>query len=173
MKKNLMSVLILALVLANLILTVILMISVVPQSKKANELITKVCNAIDLQLDSGKEDGSVNVPMDQLEEVKIADGETMTINLKKGEDGKDHWAVISFALAVDTKHKDYKKYGIEAITEKQGLIKDEMNKIVANHTMEELRDNAAGVQGEILKKLQKMFDSDYIVSVAFDTINYQ
>lgn len=34
MKKNLMSVLILALVVANLILTAILMISVVPQTKK-------------------------------------------------------------------------------------------------------------------------------------------
>lgn len=44
MKKNLMSVLILALVVANLILTAILMISVVPQTKKANELINKVCS---------------------------------------------------------------------------------------------------------------------------------
>ena len=88
MKKNLMSVLILALVLANLILTAILMISVVPQSKKANELITKVCSAIDLELESGKEEGAIDVPMSQIEEVKLSDGEKMTINLKN-TDGKD------------------------------------------------------------------------------------
>ena len=64
MKKNLMSVLILALVVANLILTAILMISVVPQTKKANELVTKVCSAIDLELEGGKEKSAIDIPMD-------------------------------------------------------------------------------------------------------------
>ena len=82
MKKNLMSVLILALVVANLILTAILMISVVPQTKKANELINKVCSAIDLELEGGKENSSIDIPMEQVETVQIAGGETMTINLK-------------------------------------------------------------------------------------------
>ena len=63
MKKNLMSVLILVLVLANLVLTAILMISVVTQSQKANELITKVCSAIDLELEGGKDNATINVPM--------------------------------------------------------------------------------------------------------------
>ena len=48
MKKNLMSVLILALVLVNLILTGILTITILPQTKKSNELVNKVCSAIDL-----------------------------------------------------------------------------------------------------------------------------
>mgnify|MGYP001100608253 CR=1 FL=1 len=39
MKKNLMSVLILALVLVNLILTGILTITILPQTKKSNELV--------------------------------------------------------------------------------------------------------------------------------------
>ena len=67
MKKNLMSVLILALVVANLVLTAILMISVVPQTKKANQLITKVCSAIDLELEGGKDNSSINIPMERLE----------------------------------------------------------------------------------------------------------
>ena len=50
MKKNLMTVLVLALVLVNLVLTAILTISILPETKKANELITQVCNAIDLEL---------------------------------------------------------------------------------------------------------------------------
>ena len=70
MKKNLMSVLILALVVANLILTAILMISVVPQTKKANELINKVCSAIDLELEGGKENSSIDIPMEQVETVQ-------------------------------------------------------------------------------------------------------
>lgn len=47
MKKNLISVVILALVFANFVLTALLMFSVLPETKKANTLIEKVCSAID------------------------------------------------------------------------------------------------------------------------------
>ncbi|NLK78363.1 MAG: flagellar basal body-associated FliL family protein [Clostridiales bacterium] len=170
MKKNLMSVLILALVLANLILTAILMISVVPQSKKANELITKVCSAIDLELESGKEEGAIDVPMSQIEEVKLSDGEKMTINLKN-TDGKDHYVMMSVSLALDTKNKDYTDATV--ISDKEGIIKDEINKIVSSHTIDDMRNDTKGIQNEILKSLRKMYDSDFIVSVVFSDINYQ
>lgn len=170
MKKNLMSVLIMALVLANLILTVILMISVVPQSKKANELITKVCSAIDLELESSKEEGDINVPMDQIEEVQISEGEKMTINLKN-TDGKDHFVMMSVSVVLDTKHEDYTD--ATAITNKEGIIKDEINKIVSSHSIEDMREDTVGVQNEILKKLKDMYDSDFIISVAFSDIQYQ
>ena len=68
MKKNLLSVLILALVLANLILSAILAFSIIPQTKKANELINKVCNAIDLELESGK---NIQVPVENIKEYNI------------------------------------------------------------------------------------------------------
>ena len=95
MKKNLMSVLILVLVLANLVLTAILMISVVPQSQKANELITKVCSAIDLELEGGKDNATINVPMEQLEMLDLAEGQSLTINLQETSDGRKGFAVIS------------------------------------------------------------------------------
>ena len=170
MKKNLMSVLILALVLANLILTAILMISVVPQSKKANELITKVCSAIDLELESGKEEGAIDVPMDQIEEVKISDGEKMTINLKSTDD-KEHYVMMSVSVVLDTKNDDYTD--ATAISNKEGIIKDEINKIVSSHTIEDMRTDTKGIQNEILKSLRKMYDSDFIVSVVFSDINFQ
>lgn len=165
-----MSVLILALVLANLILTAILMISVVPQSKKANELITKVCSAIDLELESGKEEGAIDVPMSQIEEVKLSEGEKMTINLKN-TDGKDHYVMMSVSLALDTKNEDYTDATV--ISDKEGIIKDEINKIVSSHTIDDMRSDTKGIQNEILKSLRKMYDSDFIVSVVFSDINYQ
>lgn len=173
MKKNLMSVLILALVVANLILTAILMISIVPQTKKANELITKVCSAIDLELEGGKESASINIPMDQVEQVKIAEGESLTINLKDNGDGENHYAVISVALALDTKNDGYKKHGTEAISKNEDIIKDEIIKIISGHTIDDMREDQAGVQDEILGRLRKLFESDYIVSVAFPTYNYE
>ena len=50
MKKNLITVIILALVLANLILTAILVFTIIPQTKKSNQLIDQVCSAINLEL---------------------------------------------------------------------------------------------------------------------------
>ena len=172
MKKNLMSVLILALVLANLILTAILMISVVPQTKKANELITKVCSAIDLEIQSGTS-GNLKVPVEQVETVQIVTSDTpMTVNLKDSADGTTgHFAVISVSLALDTKHDDYKDAA--TVTAKADLIKDEIRRVVSSHTLEDMKSDTQGVKEEILKSLQKMFGSDYIVSIAFPTYNYQ
>lgn len=177
MKKNLMSVLILALVVANLILTAILMISIVPQTKKANELITKVCSAIDLELEGGRESAAIDIPMDQVETVSIAEGESLTVNLKDNGSGKKSYAIVSVALSLDTKNKGYKK-GTEAITANQLLIKNEIIKVVANHTIDEMRTGQRELQDELLGSLRKLFnsesiDSDFIVSVAFPTYTYE
>ena len=76
MKKNLISVLILALVLANLILTAILTFTIVPQTKKSNELINQVCSAIDLELESGS---NITVPIENIEVYNIVDQFTLQI----------------------------------------------------------------------------------------------
>lgn len=55
MKKNLLTVIILALVLVNLILTAVLAFSVIPQTKKSNELIDQVCAAINIELEGRTE----------------------------------------------------------------------------------------------------------------------
>ena len=173
MKKNLRSVLILVLVLANLVLTAILMISVVPQSQKANELITKVCSAIDLELEGGKDNATINVPMEQLEMLDLAEGQSLTINLQETSDGRKGFAVISLSLALDTKNEGYETYGPAGITAKQSLIKDEINRIVSKHNIDDLRDSKEELKDEILKSLRKMFDSDFIVSVTFPIYNYE
>ena len=80
MKKNLITVIVLALVLVNLVLTAILTITILPETKKANELITQVCSAINLELNSGSvKSDATSVPIDQLAAFDI---EEMTINLK-------------------------------------------------------------------------------------------
>ena len=47
-----MSVIILALVFANFVLTAILMFTVIPQTKKANNLIDQICEAVSLDLNN-------------------------------------------------------------------------------------------------------------------------
>lgn len=173
MKKNLMSVVILALVLANLILTAVLTISVLPQTRKANELIAKVCAAIDLDLEGGGSEATVNVPLEQVETYSLNNGENMTINLKPAEDGVEHFVLMQVTLGINKKDKDYKKYGAsEKLADKEGMMRDQIYSVVGKHTVDEMRDDRAAIQGELLSALQGMFDSEFIVSVSY-TATYQ
>ena len=170
MKKNLITVITLALVVVNLVLTVILTITILPETQKANELITKVCSAIDLDLESGSAISNANIPIDQIEVYNIDDEQT--INLKQDGDGKDHFAMITVSISMDTKNSDYKELKPQ-VEEKVNLIKGDINNIVSQYTIDEIKNNQSAVQDEILKDLQKMFGSDFIVAVGFPTAQYQ
>lgn len=170
MKKNLITVITLALVVVNLVLTVILTITILPETQKANELITKVCSAIDLDLESGSATSNANIPIDQIEVYNIDDEQT--INLKQDGDGKDHFAMITVSISMDTKNSDYKELKPQ-VEEKVNLIKGDINNIVSQYTIDEIKNNQSAVQDEILKDLQKMFGADFIVAVGFPTAQYQ
>lgn len=171
MKKNLMSVVILALVLVNLILTAILTITVLPETKKANELITQVCSAINLELESGSVTSDASsVPIDKLATYDISD--SMTINLKDSGDGKDHYAVITVSLFMNKDSKGYKSFG-ESMEEKKNLVMSEITSVVSGFTYDEFKSDQQGVQDAIVADLQKLFDSDFIVSVGFPTVTCQ
>lgn len=172
MKKNLMSVLILALVLVNLILTAILTISILPQTKKANELITTVCNAINLELASGDgAAGTVSVPMSQSATYAIEN--TMTISLKKGDDGKQHYVVLGISVSMDKENSGYKDYGsaVEA-GEYDSIICDTVDSVVSGYTLEEFEDRDA-VKQDILTQIQKRFGSDFIYQINFSSVTPQ
>ncbi len=170
MKKNLMSVLILALLIVNLVLTSILTITILPQTKKSNELISQVCSAINLELQSGEVTDASTIPMDQIEVYNLTD--SLTISLKDSKDGSEHYAVISASISMNKKSDDYDTYG-KTISEKESLIANEINNIVSKYTIEEMKEDQQSVQNEILADLQKMFDSDFIVGVAFKNVTYQ
>lgn len=164
MKKNILSIVILALVIVNLVLTGIMMFSIVPASKKTNALVTQICSVLDLELEANAaETGESTVPIDQIETYDIPD--QMTVNLKKSEDGEAHVAVFSVTISMDKKNKDFEKYG--DLSTKVSLIKGEIINLVSAHTLDEVQSEREALQQEILASLQKMYDSDFIISVTF------
>ncbi|MBR5650481.1 flagellar basal body-associated FliL family protein [Pseudobutyrivibrio sp.] len=172
MKKNLITVVILALVVVNLVLTAVLTISIVPETKKANELITKVCSAIDLDLQAGDTAGSLAVNVEDLFDYAVNSGETMTINLKNSGDGKDHYGILGISLSLDTTNEDYAKFGSGDLTQYDNVISDTIKSVVAGHTVDEMRNNEEGVKEEILEALQTLFKSSVIVRVNFSSATY-
>lgn len=161
MKKNLLSILILAFTIVNLVLNVVLIFSVMPASQKTNKMITQICSILDIELEAG-EDGN-EVPLENVETYSFEDD--MTINLKTGADGKEHIAKIKVTISMDSKHADYKKFG--DLSTKEQLIKREINEAVSSFTYEEALQDMSAVENEALERVQALYDSDFIIGVSF------
>lgn len=174
MKKNLISILILALLVVNVVLTAITMFSVTSTNKKTATLVNDIASVLSLELSSAQgaegENTAVEVSMEDTVPYPIED--EMTIMLKKGEDGKDHYAVVSVSLSMNAKDKGYKTYG-EKMGDNVSLIKGEINDVFASYTLEEARGNEEQIRSEILTRIQDMFDSQFVYKVTFSSIVYQ
>jgi flagellar FliL protein len=175
MKKNLITVIILALVVVNLVLTAVLTISIVPETKKANELITKVCSAIDLDLQAGDTAGSLAINVSDMVDYAVNGGATMTINLADSGDGNMHYAVLGISLSLDSTNEDYTTFGDGAgnLAQQDNIISDTIKTVIASHTIDDMRNNEEGVKEEILEALQTLFKSSFIVRVNFSSATYQ
>ncbi|MCM1038137.1 MAG: flagellar basal body-associated FliL family protein [Roseburia sp.] len=173
MKKNLISIIILALLVVNVVLTAVMMFSVTSASKKTAALVDNISTALNLELtaQTGDAANAVNVPMEETEVYTIAD--SMTISLKADENGEAHFCIVSsVGFSINIKDKAYKTYGSD-LSAQETLIKDIINSVFGRYTMEEARANEAEIKQEILKEVQDLFDSEFIYNVAFSGTMYQ
>jgi len=173
MKKSLLTVITFAICLVNLVLTAVLAIAIVPETKNVNALVTKVTSAIDLELEAAAaEANGSDVTIDKIYVYEFAD--PMTINLKKGEDGEDHFALIGITLSINTESETYQTYNSENLDTYLGLMQSEINSIISSYTIEEIRNDQSAAQEEIKDALNALFgSSDFIVSVGFYSATYQ
>lgn len=177
MKKNLISIIILALLIVNIVLTAIMMFSVAGASKKTAALVDNIATALSLELTAGgtAEEEEVVISMADTETFQIPSGEdgaTMTIPLKKAEgDDKDRYCILSVTLSINTKDEAYKTYGSD-LTKQEGVIKDKINEVFSRYTMDEARANQEAIKKEILSILQQMYESKFIYNVSFSDIMF-
>ncbi len=173
MKRNLISILILALLIVNVVLTAIMMFSVTSTSKKTAALVDSISGAIALELtdpNAAAVSSGPAVPMDQIEVYSVPD--SMTIPLKIGEDGQQHYCVVEVSLSINTNDKDYKTYGSD-LTSQVSLIKSEIINVIGSYTLEEAQADQEGMKNEILARIQKLFNSQFVFAVSFSSIMYQ
>lgn len=164
MKRNLLSILILALLVVNIVLTAVLMFSVVGTNNKVAALVTDIGTILQLDLGTANGESGQELHVEDIEMYNIAD--SMTIHLKTAEDGKDHYCIVSVALSVNTKHEDYKKHGT-TIGNYESLIKGEVDQVIGSYTKEEAEANKEAIADEILTRIQNLYDSTFIVDVVF------
>ena len=104
MKKNLLSVIILALLIVNIVLSSIMMYSFTSTNKKTAELVANISTVLNLQLTTPGQDTVVEeaVPMSELA-IWNLDG-SMTIPLRS-LDGKNHSIMFNISFTMNTKAK--------------------------------------------------------------------
>ena len=97
MKKNLLSVIILALLIVNIALTGVMMFSTISANKKTVALVDQIASILNMEVKA-----PLNAEIGK--EVSILDTDTyniadeMVITLKKGEDGAEHYAIVSISM---------------------------------------------------------------------------
>lgn len=170
MKKNLISVIILALLIVNIALTSVMLFSVTSTNKATADMVMRITGAMDMELSSA--DGTAFTPVVPIENIASYDiADTMTIRLKQDEDGAEHYIMIAVTLSMDKEHEDYKEYG-ESLTDRESLIKSEIINVIGQYTMAEAQADEAGMKQAILESIQNMFGSDFIFKVDFRDVKY-
>lgn len=170
MKKNLISIVILALLIVNIVLTAIMMFSVTGTSRKTAALVDNIAKAVDLELTGGNggEPEKEAVPMSDIDTYDISEKMTIPLKVETDADGNEeqHYFISNITLSMNTKDKGYKAYG-ETLTDRESLIKGEITDVINQHTLDEARNNQDQIRDEILARIQKMFDSEFIFNVTF------
>lgn len=165
MKRNLISVLILALLIVNIVLTAIMMFSVTSTNRKTAELVSDIASAISLDISSGfvSGEGAAAVSLEDTATYTISD---MQIPMKRAEgDEKDHYGVITVTLSMNNKHEDFKTYGEGDLSGREDLIRGQIFELVGQYTMDEAKANSEQLKVDILKSVQELFGSDFIFDV--------
>ncbi len=164
MKKNILAIVILAATLVNLTLTAMILFTFVPYVNKANNLITEIAAAIQLDIGDTKEKEEQNVNIADLESFPVL--ENANCNLKTGEDGKTRYAQVTAFLSLNKKHEDYAT--LKPVLEGQiETVKSTILAAVAGYTADELNqaETREAINKAVLEKLQDIFDSTFIYSV--------
>ena len=182
MKKNLLSFIILALLVVNLVLTSVMMFSVTGTNKKVANLVGNIATVMNLELtEPGGGNAEAVVSLADTEVYAITGSMTMplapeTITDSSGrQEVKQGYLVCNVSFSMNTKHKDYKTYGsAEAMAAKEELIKDAINTIVGQYTVSDLQSDPGleNLKKEILVAVRELFQSDFIYKISVSEVKY-
>ena len=172
MKKNLLSVVILALLVVNLILTGIMMFSCVSANKKTAALVNDIASVLDLELTGGGSNAEevAAVSVADTEIYNIADA--MTVALRPSEDGKEHYCMCEVSFSMNKTHEDYETMS-PMVAAQESKIRSIIIGVIGGYTKEEAQANQKAIESEILEQVQQMFGSNFIYEAYFRDVKFQ
>lgn len=178
MKRNILTIVVIALCLINLALSAVVVFSIVPMANRTNDLITQVASVINLELEDPNADSIVgNVPVADREELEaIGNGDTIQVNLKDNNAGTGmHVAMYdTVTLIVDKKAKDYKTV-TGLIATSSNYILETVNTTLSQRTIDDMQEDVdrKELKSAIREKLNDYFSTTMICDVSVNNLKYQ
>ena len=165
MKKNILTIIVLAATLVNLTLSALMLFVYLPNAQKMNTLITKICQVIDMELENP-------IPTQKEPEVLATDlesyvvGTNMTINLTKGSDGKQYYAQVTATVMLNKKAEDYVTIS-PLMTSQVESIKEIISREIGKLTNENFIESQEAAKEKILDALRTEYGTECIYRVVF------
>lgn len=179
MKKNLLSIIILALLVVNIGMTAFMLLSVMTTNSQTAKLISDIAAALELEASGGSGGGfsgsaSGVVSVENIATFGFTGDDQLTINLKTGEDGKSHYMLVEVVFSMNTASGDYATLGSsDSIESMKSLVKGIITSVLSSYTYEELTADNTQAREEILEKVQELYNSNFIYEVTFSSVLYQ
>lgn len=177
MKKNLLSIIILALLLVNTAMTGFMMLTVLTTNNQAVALIGDIASALQIEANGGENgqgfSGSAtgNVSIENVDSYSISD---MTITLKDDGSGSSHYMLATIVLSMDKSNPDYATYGTpEAMASYEDMIKSKITGVIGSYSLDEIRQYEDEARATLLEQIQELFGSGFIYDVSFSSKVYQ
>ncbi len=173
MKKNLMSILILALLVVNLVLTGMIMFSTTGAMKQVSGVMGDLAKALELELEPGNGDEGENsgeVSMADTETYALKGGEKLEpVNLIPAEgETKPRYLIVAVSLSINKKHADYSKMK-SLIEPNEARIISVINDAIGSYTYAQANtpEGKNALKKDILKAIHELFGSEFIYDLDF------
>ena len=168
MKKSMLNVITLALVLVNLVLTVILTFSLVSTNNKTN----KVSEIIDLDVagvDNSSKSTSAGTSIEDVAYVDVSNNGSNDIMISYTDGGKTHYAIVNVTLGLNTKAKDYASKST-TINNGMKVIVNAVQTEAMKYTYSTIAASKTTVESNLLATLQDTFQTECITSVIVSVV---
>lgn len=168
MKKNILTIVIMAATLINVILSAVLVFSVMPAMNKTSNLVDKVASVIDLEIEDANAEEQ-EYTMDDLDPYQKTYDPAVNINLKKeaGDDANHYARLAGFTVSFNKKAEDYSKIS-EAIRTNDVYVDDIVRETISSYTASSF--DRKKVPTEIVKKIQEKYNTKVVVEVSLDLL---
>ena len=169
MKKNLITVIILALCVVNLILNVLIVFVCMPSAKKTNNLISEIASVLNLELE-----GNNDTPTVALENMATYSLDAQVVNLKDDGSGDSHYVQVGLTLEMDKSSKDYESLNT-VLQESGSAVFDEARNVIQNYTYTEVTEQKTqeDIKKQILESVQTTYATQCIYNVSFSKFTTQ
>ncbi len=171
MKKNILTIVIMASTVLNLVLTIVMVFSILPAMNKTNKLVDKVASVINLEIEPEE---AADYKVEDLDTYAITFESKQTINLRSdGGDSESHFVVIDGITVSFNKNSDDYDDISEAVKTASVYVTDCVKEAIAEKSISEVQADQNSIKELALAKIQKFYDSKCIVRISLDGFMFQ